>query len=101
MMDRPQPKAHGRLLESVGDVVLFLLVCAAYIVRAIVTWILPSRYRRRRSIKNEVVLITGGGGGLGRLLALRFTKLGATVVLWDINTTGKFTALVRLPADVN
>lgn len=38
-----------------------------------------------------MALITGGGGGLGRLLAIRLTRLGARVVLWDINQDGNIT----------
>jgi all-trans-retinol dehydrogenase (NAD+) len=40
---------------------------------------------RRRDIHNRTVLITGGGRGLGRLQAERFAKLGAKLILWDIN----------------
>ncbi|KAH3710471.1 hypothetical protein DPMN_069955 [Dreissena polymorpha] len=39
----------------------------------------------RKCISGEVVLITGSGGAIGRALSLRFSKLGATLVLWDIN----------------
>lgn len=35
------------------------------------------------------MLITGGGGGLGRLLAMRMARLKAKVVVWDINEKGK------------
>ncbi len=36
----------------------------------------------------QIVLITGGGSGLGRLMAIKFALLGSRVVLWDINTKG-------------
>lgn len=39
----------------------------------------------RKCISGEVVLITGSGGAIGRALSLRFSKIGATLVLWDIN----------------
>ena len=32
-----------------------------------------------------MVLITGSGSGIGRLMALRFGELGSTLVLWDID----------------
>ena len=35
--------------------------------------------------KDEVVLITGGARGIGRLMAQRAVARGARVVLWDIN----------------
>ncbi|GLV43927.1 Lipid droplet subset dehydrogenase 1 [Carabus blaptoides fortunei] len=38
-----------------------------------------------KSVKGEVVLITGAGHGIGKELALQFASLGATVVCWDIN----------------
>ena len=40
---------------------------------------------RRKDVSKEVILITGAGSGIGRLLSQKFAKLGATVVLWDIN----------------
>ncbi|KAK6337706.1 bifunctional hydroxyacyl-CoA dehydrogenase/enoyl-CoA hydratase fox2 [Orbilia brochopaga] len=36
------------------------------------------------SFKDKVVLVTGGGGGLGRAYALLFAKLGAKVVVNDL-----------------
>ena len=41
-----------------------------------------------KDVSQEVVLVTGGGSGIGRLMALKFAKLGASVVLWDINKGG-------------
>lgn len=43
-----------------------------------------------KDLDGELALVTGGGGGLGRLLALRLTELGCKVILWDINQDGKF-----------
>lgn len=42
----------------------------------------------RKNVAGEIVLITGAGSGLGRLLALKFAHLGAVLVLWDINKEG-------------
>lgn len=51
---------------------------------------------RPRNVNGKVVLITGGGSGIGRLMALRFAKLGARLVLWDVNAEG----LAKVAAEV-
>ncbi|XP_010899049.1 epidermal retinol dehydrogenase 2 [Esox lucius] len=43
---------------------------------------------RRKSVAGEIVLITGAGSGIGRLMALEFASMGATLVLWDISQDG-------------
>lgn len=45
-------------------------------------------FKKRKSVQGQIVLITGGGSGLGRLMAHRFAKLGAIPVIWDINEEG-------------
>eukprot|EP00794_Sanderia_malayensis_P011970 gene11970-13207_t len=52
------------------------------IIQAIVGLIIPAR---RKSVDGEIVLITGAGSGLGKLMALRFADLGATVLCCDVN----------------
>lgn len=39
----------------------------------------------KKDVRGEIVLISGAGSGLGRLMSLRFAKLGAIVVCTDIN----------------
>lgn len=52
-------------------------------------WALPYHLRRApKSVVDQNVLITGAGSGIGQLTALRFLRLGARVVLWDINQEG-------------
>lgn len=43
-----------------------------------------------QDVSGQVVLITGGGGGVGANLARNFAALNARVVIWDINKDGKF-----------
>ena len=42
----------------------------------------------KKSIEGDIVLITGGGSGIGRLMALKMAKLGAVIVTWDVNAKG-------------
>ena len=49
-------------------------------------WILPNQFEK--SIVGDVVLITGGGSGIGRLMAVKLAKLGAIIVTWDVNQAG-------------
>lgn len=74
-------------LKSAGDVIGFLLLSAVAIVESLVRMFIPLKYRMK-SISGEIALVTGGGGGLGRLLSLRLADLGAIVVVWDINKNG-------------
>lgn len=37
-----------------------------------------------KSVKDDVILITGGAMGMGAIMGQRFGKLGAKIVLWDI-----------------
>ncbi|KAJ0405120.1 hypothetical protein ATCC90586_009691 [Pythium insidiosum] len=42
-------------------------------------------FQQPKSLHGDVVLITGGAMGIGRLMALKFASFGATVVVWDLN----------------
>ncbi|XP_028659382.1 epidermal retinol dehydrogenase 2 isoform X2 [Erpetoichthys calabaricus] len=56
-----------------------------YLLEAFVKLFIPTR---RKNVAGEIVLISGAGSGIGRLMSLEFAKLGATLVLWDINQDG-------------
>ena len=66
--------------------VLELLVTIFVILKSIVTslffWVFP---QKKKCVKNEKVLITGAGSGLGRLMCNEFSKRGAVVIACDIN----------------
>ncbi|XP_061694793.1 short chain dehydrogenase/reductase family 16C, member 5a isoform X1 [Syngnathoides biaculeatus] len=44
--------------------------------------------KKRKNISGEIVLITGAGSGIGRLMAQQFATLKTIVVMWDINQEG-------------
>lgn len=65
------------------DLQMMLLDVIYFILRNSVRAVLRPR---TKPIDGELVLITGAGGGLGRLFAQEFAKHGAEVVLWDIDS---------------
>ncbi|XP_053999001.1 estradiol 17-beta-dehydrogenase 11-like [Hylaeus anthracinus] len=74
-------------LSSTWNFIGFVILAIASIVKGIVKSFIPMKYKMK-SIAGEVTLVTGGGGGLGRLIALRLANLGAIVVIWDVNKAG-------------
>ncbi|NWR33369.1 RDHE2 dehydrogenase, partial [Tachuris rubrigastra] len=56
-----------------------------YLLESLVFLVVP---RRKKNVSGEIVLITGAASGIGRCLSLKFARLGATLVLWDINQGG-------------
>lgn len=69
------------LLETLR--VLFLSLVLG--LEAFVRLFIPPR---RKNVSGEIVLLTGAGSGIGRLMALEFARLDARLVLWDINEDG-------------
>ncbi|NXI89288.1 RDHE2 dehydrogenase, partial [Rhipidura dahli] len=78
-------------LETLRAIVLLVY----YLLESLVFLVVP---RRKKNVSGEIVLITGAGSGIGRLLAVKFARLGATLVLWDINQEG-LNYTVRLAKD--
>ncbi|KAG5850253.1 hypothetical protein ANANG_G00080270 [Anguilla anguilla] len=65
---------------------LKVLILSIYLsLEAFVKLFIPVR---RKCVVGEIVLITGAGSGIGRLMALEFSTMGVTLVLWDINQEG-------------
>ena len=49
------------------------------------------------SLEGKTILITGAAGGIGRATAIECAKLGARLILTDINEEGVKTTLEQLP----
>lgn len=62
----------------------FLVLFCYYTLEGIVLFFVPSRYRRK-DVRGQIVLITGAGSGLGRLMAQQFARLGCRLVLLDVD----------------
>ncbi|XP_026498062.1 estradiol 17-beta-dehydrogenase 11-like isoform X1 [Vanessa tameamea] len=87
----PWTDEQGISMKIYQGVVLTLEVIVL-IVKMYATWFY-SIYKffvppEPKSVKGEIILITGAGHGMGREMALSFAKLGGTIVCVDINSTG-------------
>uniref|UniRef100_A0A7E4UM71 Epidermal retinol dehydrogenase 2 n=1 Tax=Panagrellus redivivus TaxID=6233 RepID=A0A7E4UM71_PANRE len=79
--DHPAVQLGRYLLETLIGIGTILY----YIIEGSIKACIPAGILPRKSVKGQTVLITGTGGGLGRLFATEFGKLGARVVCWDVN----------------
>ena len=75
------------IMGSILEVCYALLLTFYYVIERLVKMCLPQKMFEK-NISGQVVLVTGGGSGIGRLMCLRFARLGATIVTWDINKAG-------------
>lgn len=72
-------------MQFLLETVQVLLLSIWFSLESLVFMVVP---RRRKNISGQVVLITGAGSGIGRLMAQEFAALDTVVVLWDINQEG-------------
>ncbi|XP_032465350.1 epidermal retinol dehydrogenase 2 isoform X3 [Phocoena sinus] len=72
-------------LNSVKTFFVFLGKSVFALLEVMVFAIIP---RPQKNVAGEIVLITGSGSGLGRLLAIKFARLGSVLVLWDVSREG-------------
>ncbi|XP_043511689.1 estradiol 17-beta-dehydrogenase 11-like [Frieseomelitta varia] len=74
-------------LEDTINVIGFLILTVGFIIKNTIRALIPEKYKAK-NIAGNIALVTGGGGVLGRLIALRLAKLGVIVVVWDVNKAG-------------
>ncbi|EYB87675.1 hypothetical protein Y032_0259g503 [Ancylostoma ceylanicum] len=48
----------------------------------------PRGFKKPKDIAGQVVLVTGAGNGIGRLIATKIATTGCILVLWDIDEKG-------------
>jgi len=81
----------------VTDFIIGFLLIFWAIIYSIIAPFFPKRFLHK-VVKDQVVLVTGGGSGFGKLLAKKFAcDHGAIVVIWDVNKAGKNTTLRTTP----
>lgn len=55
------------------------------VIQSFFLLLIPRRFRRKKAITGQKVLITGAGNGLGRQLAIKFSKHSTCLILLDID----------------
>lgn len=73
------------LLRFLYALVMFFILVTYNIVSSTILIFTPRVLRRKKNIKGQRVLITGAGSGVGRELAIEFSKHGVCLILVDIN----------------
>ena len=62
-----------------------LIVLQINFIKSYIGAVFRYLFRTQKSVRHEIVLITGSAKGLGRHLALEFAKLGSILVLIDVD----------------
>lgn len=79
------PFTPSSIMNFFLETIQVLLLSIWYNVESFIHLFVPMK---KKNIAGEVVLITGAGSGIGRLMAQEFAALGTVLVLWDINQEG-------------
>jgi len=72
------------IVLEVGAALLYTLLVSIY---SIIKLFIPESHFFKE-VRGDIVLVTGGGSGIGRLMCIKLARRGAIVVTWDINTKG-------------
>ena len=67
---------------------MWLWILLSVVVGYVGIYYYSEKNRKSKDLKGQVILVTGGGGGIGKELVLQLRSLGAKVVVWDINASG-------------
>ncbi|XP_072028646.1 epidermal retinol dehydrogenase 2-like isoform X1 [Amphiura filiformis] len=86
------------VIQKVAKILWTIFLALLYSLEGLIWALIPYKFLKHKDVGGEVVLITGAGSGLGRMMALRFASLGSTLVLWDVNKTGNDETLKQIEA---
>lgn len=77
----------AEVIVALIQVIGALFASFYYFLEDLVLSLIPRRFRRK-DVEGDIVLVTGGGSGLGRLMCLKLAARGAKIVTWDVNAGG-------------
>ncbi|XP_054841442.1 epidermal retinol dehydrogenase 2-like [Eublepharis macularius] len=71
-------------MSSILETLKFMLLLIYYYFEVFVM----KFCRAPKNVAGEIVLVTGSANGIGKQIALNFARLGAILILWDIDEQG-------------
>lgn len=74
-------------MHPIIDSIVNILLLFYFILEATIIRLIPVKFRAK-DISGQIALVTGAGGGIGRLLALGLANLGCKVVCLDVAKQG-------------
>jgi len=80
-VDRSTATSYG---EITLDIIKTLFMVFYYILESCVKFL----YTPKKELKDEIVLLTGAAGDIGKLLAVKLAQNGCKLILWDVNESG-------------
>lgn len=63
------------VVQQIVVTIQALVICLVAVIKSL----LPNGVLPRKSVSGKIVLITGSGNGIGRIMSREFAKLGAKV----------------------
>ncbi|XP_052761387.1 17-beta-hydroxysteroid dehydrogenase 13-like [Mya arenaria] len=67
------------IVIQIFQTLFYLIYCY---LEAVIRFFVPVK---KKSFAGTIVLVTGAGHGIGKELAMKFSEVGARLILWDIN----------------
>lgn len=75
------------VVSTLQEAIVMIGLIIYYYLEAIANLVIP---KPKKDITDQLIVITGGGQGLGKELAIRFAKLNTKIAILDINKVSHF-----------
>ena len=82
-MDEDFKRVMLLILSLSWETILGLKTALVSSIVGLLKWWLPKSFAK--DVSQDIVLVTGGGRGIGQLMALKLAALGAKIVTVDLN----------------
>ncbi|KAH9417398.1 hypothetical protein DERP_007396 [Dermatophagoides pteronyssinus] len=86
MEQQKNSSSKMKMTRTTSNRFISVLLIFYYLIKNFLLLFIPIRLLKQpKNIHDKLILITGGGNGIGQLMTLKFLKLGAKVIVWDID----------------